>query len=196
MFILTENWHTWYVGGVDAESRLRFLKFRPQNTFLGKFGPKNSKLFILSKNWYSLYLKDVDSESRLRFLKSWPQNSFLGKFGPKNSKLSVLSENWYACYLISKKLILIPTLVFWISDPNFLFGQIWAQKVKVFGFNWKLTQWYLGSGDSESGLRFLKFRPQKKFIFGQIWVEKVKVGRFPRKLARTASWRCWFLFKH
>ena len=29
-------------------------------------------------------------------------------------------------------LILIPTLVFWISTPNFLFGQIWAKKVKLF----------------------------------------------------------------
>ena len=23
----TENWHTWYIGGVDSESRLRILKF-------------------------------------------------------------------------------------------------------------------------------------------------------------------------
>ena len=36
---------------IDSESRLRFLKFRPQNPFLGKFGPKNSKLFVLSENW-------------------------------------------------------------------------------------------------------------------------------------------------
>ena len=29
--ILTENWHTWSLGGVDLESALRFLKFLPQN---------------------------------------------------------------------------------------------------------------------------------------------------------------------
>ena len=40
-----------YFGAVDSESRLRFLKFRPQNPFLGKFGPKNSKLSVLSENW-------------------------------------------------------------------------------------------------------------------------------------------------
>ena len=97
--ILTENWHTWYIGGADCESRIRPLKFRAQNPFLGKFGPKYSKLSILSENWYTQYLKDADSESRLRFLKFWPQNPFLGKFGPKNSKLSVLSENWYTWYL-------------------------------------------------------------------------------------------------
>ena len=53
LFILTENWHTWYIGGVDSESRFRFLKFRLQNPFLGKFGPKNSKLSVLSENWYT-----------------------------------------------------------------------------------------------------------------------------------------------
>ena len=93
------HWHTWYIGGVDSESRLRFLKFRPQNSFLGKFGPKNSKLSILSENWCTKCLKDIDSKSGLRFLKFQPQNLFLGKFGPKNSKLSILSENWYPLYL-------------------------------------------------------------------------------------------------
>ena len=40
---------------------------------------------------------------------------------------------------ISKMLILILTLVWWISNPNFLFGQTWSKKVKVVRFNWKLT---------------------------------------------------------
>ena len=30
---------------------LDFLKFRPQNPFLGKFGRKNSMLSVLSENW-------------------------------------------------------------------------------------------------------------------------------------------------
>ena len=36
-------------------------------------------------------------------------------------------------------LILIPTLVFWISDPKSIFGQMWAKKVKVVQFGWKLA---------------------------------------------------------
>ena len=36
-------------------------------------------------------------------------------------------------------LILVPTLVFWISDPKSIFGQIWAKKVKVVQFGWKLA---------------------------------------------------------
>ena len=83
-----ENWHTWYIGGFDSESRL-----------LGKFAPKNSKLTVLPENWCTQYLKDADSKSRLRFLKFPPQNPFLGKSGPKKSKMSALSENWYTWYI-------------------------------------------------------------------------------------------------
>ena len=51
--ILTENWHTWSLGGADLQSELRFLKFRPQNPFLSKFGSKKSKLFVLPENWHT-----------------------------------------------------------------------------------------------------------------------------------------------
>ena len=49
---------------------------------------------------------------------------------------------------ISRMLILIPTLVFWISNPKSIFGQIWAKKVKVVRFTWKLahmvsSEWFL-----------------------------------------------------
>ena len=57
-----------YIGGVDSESRLRFLKLRPQNPFLVKFGPKKSKLFILSENWHTWYLEDADTYSDISFL--------------------------------------------------------------------------------------------------------------------------------
>ena len=33
LFILTENWHSWYLWGADSEPGLRFLKFWPQNSF-------------------------------------------------------------------------------------------------------------------------------------------------------------------
>ena len=96
---MPENWHTWYLGEVDSDSGLRFLKFRLQNQFLGKFGPKKSKLSVLLGNWHTWYLGEADSDSGLRFLKFRPQNPFLGEFGPKKSKLSVLPENWHTRYL-------------------------------------------------------------------------------------------------
>ena len=64
--------------------------------------------------------------------------SFLGKFESKKSKLPVLTDNWHTHH-ISGMLILIPKLVCWIPNPNFLFRQIWVKKVKVVHFNWKLA---------------------------------------------------------
>ena len=49
--ILTEKLHTWHSRIVDSEFRIGFLKFQPQNQFLGKFEPKNSKLFVFFENW-------------------------------------------------------------------------------------------------------------------------------------------------
>ena len=68
LYILTENSHITYLGGADSESGIRFLKFRPQNSFLGKFGPKKSKLYVLPENWHTWYLEYVDSYSNISFL--------------------------------------------------------------------------------------------------------------------------------
>ena len=94
--VLPENWHTWYLGGVDSESGLRYSKYQHQNPFFGKFGLKRSKLPVLPENKYTWYLGVVDSESRLRFSKFRTQNPFLGKFVSKKSKLFVLPENLVA----------------------------------------------------------------------------------------------------
>ena len=37
------NWQSWHLEDVSSESGLKFLKFRSQNSFLGKFGPKKLK---------------------------------------------------------------------------------------------------------------------------------------------------------
>ena len=43
--------------------RTWLLKFWPQNSFLGKFGPKKSKLLILIENWHTWYIEDADPYS-------------------------------------------------------------------------------------------------------------------------------------
>ena len=64
---------------------------------------------------------------------------------------------------MSRMLILIPTIVFWIANPKSIFGQIWAEKVKAVFFAWKLahkhihTQ-YLEDVDSYFDISFLKFQ--------------------------------------
>ena len=134
-----------------------------------KFRPKNSKLSILTENWFTWYLGGADSEYRLRISKFRPQTPFLGKFGPKRTKLSVLSGYWHAWYLKDAD------AYSYISFVNFQtkihFRQIWAKKVKVVRFVWKLTHmvprgWWFLFQELFSGFqtknRFLViFRPKK-----------------------------------
>ena len=69
----------------------------------------------------------------LDFWNSDPKIHFWANLGPK------IQSCPFCLKIGTKMLILIPTLVLWISNPNFLFGQIWAKKVKVVCFDWKLT---------------------------------------------------------
>ena len=166
--VLPDNWHTWCLGGADSDySGLRFLKFRPQNPFLGKLGPKKWKLSVLPENWHIWYLGGTDSASRLRLPRFRPQNPFSANLGRKIQSCSLCLE--VGMQSISKMLILIPTLVFWISNTKSTFMQVWDKKVKAVRFAWKLahTQ-YLEDADSFFDISFVKFQ--------------------------TQILRCWFLF--
>ena len=66
-----------------------------------------------------------------------PKIHFWANLAPK-------SQSWSFCLKIgtrgiSRMLILIPKLVFWISKSKFPFGQIWTKKVKVVRFSLKLA---------------------------------------------------------
>ena len=138
MSILTENWLIWYFGSVNFESRLRFLRFRPPNPFLGNLGPKIQKCpFCLKIGAHSIS-RILISNPDLNFWNFDPKIHFWAKLGPKTQSCPFCLK--IGTHGISKMLILIPTLVSWISNPNFLFGQIWAKKVKVVRFNWKLAR--------------------------------------------------------
>ena len=96
---------------------------------------------ILTENWPKWCFGGADSESRLRFFKfrfSDFKICFWANLGPKIQSRPFCLK--IGAHGISRMLILIPTLVFWISNPNFIFGQVWAKKVKVVRFNWKLAQ--------------------------------------------------------
>ena len=78
-------------------------------------------------------------------------------------------------------LILIPTLVLWISDPKFIFEQISAKKVKIVHFAWKLVLMLSRGCCFLSNISFLnfenlnpllgKFGPKnsKLFSLGENW---------------------------
>ena len=46
---------------------LDFVKYKPQNSFFGKFGPKKSKFFALLENFHTDYLKNTNSYSDIIF---------------------------------------------------------------------------------------------------------------------------------
>ena len=90
-----------------------------------KFRRKNSKLSILTENWLTWYLECADSEFRnfeiLNFeIDILTQKSiFLANLGPKSQICSFCPKT--GAHSISRMLILIPALYFWISHPKIRF---------------------------------------------------------------------------
>ena len=84
----------------------------------------------LSENWHTWYHESADSKSGPTFLKFRPQKQFLGKFQPK--KMYVYLK--IGMHGISRMLIFIPILAFWVSNPKSIFGQIWVEKFKFVRF--------------------------------------------------------------
>ena len=114
-----------------------FSEFQILISFLGKFGPKKSKLPVLTENWYIWYLKDADSYFNISFMNFYIQIPFWANLDQKN-------KNYLSCLKVGihgtlSMLTLISTFVFLISIKKSIFGQIWAKKVKFVHFAWKLA---------------------------------------------------------
>ena len=139
--VFIENWHTSYLGGADSEFGLRFLKFRLQNPFLDKFGPKNSKLFVLPQNCFFclkflfgqiwtktvkiacflkkfeyMVLEDADSYSNICFFNFELKFHFWPSLSQKSQICPFCLKIGTLCIL--RMQILIPRLVFWILKPK------------------------------------------------------------------------------
>ena len=80
-------------------------------------------------------------------------------------------------------------LIFQSQNPFFDKSRPKNWKLPVLSENW--CTYYLKVGESESKLRFFKFRPQNKF-FGQLWAQNLKIISFVWKLAHIISQGCWF----
>ena len=75
--------------------------------------------------------------AHLDFWNSDPKIHFWANLGRKSQSCPFFLKTGTHSILVM--LILIPTLVFWIADPKSIFGLIWAKKVKVVQFDWKLA---------------------------------------------------------
>ena len=116
---------------------LDFQNFDPKIHFWANLNPKTqSWRFCLKIGVRSISRMQIPN-SHLDFWNLDPKIHFWANLGPKiQSCLFCLKIGTHG---ISRMLILIPTLAFGISNPNFLFGKIWAKKAKVVDFNWKLA---------------------------------------------------------
>ena len=137
LFFLLQNWDKCYLEDSGSYSNISCLNFHPTlNPFLGKFGPKKSKLSVLPKNWHTLYLEDTDSYSSISFLNFKPKIHFWANLGKKSFPFCLK----IGIHRTSRILILISTLVSWVSNQKSIFGQIWVKKVKVVRIAWKLRR--------------------------------------------------------
>ena len=90
-------------------------------------------------------------------------------------------------------LILVPTLVLWISKPKSIFGQICTQNLKVVQFGWKLAYrasqqfWFLFQ-------HYFSQFPILNTFLDKFGLKKFKVVHFDWKLAHMVYRGCWFLF--
>ena len=105
--------------------------------FRANLGPKNQSCQFCLKIGTNSISRILIPNPDLDFWNVDPKIHFWANLGPKTQSCQFCVKN--GTRGISKMLILIPTLVFWILNRNFLFGQIWAKKVKVVRFNWKLV---------------------------------------------------------
>ena len=130
------------------------------------------------------------SNPDLDFWNSDPKIHFWANLGWKSQSYPFFLK--IGTHGILTMLILIATLVFSISNPKSIFGQIWPKKSKLFVLpeDWYTSRLLI----LVATLVFWISKP--KSIFGQIWTGKLKVVQFGWKLASRGSRWCWFLFQH
>ena len=108
---------------------------------------------VLPENWHTRYLEDAYFYFAISFLNFQPLIHFWANLGWKIQSRPFFSK--ICTQSISRMLILISTLVFWISNPNSTFEWIWGKRFKVVCFAWKLTHrvsWGYDCNYTEEGL--------------------------------------------
>ena len=150
--VLPENWHSWYIGGADSKSRLRTSKFRSQNSFLGKFGPKiQSCPFCLKIGTHGI-LKVLIRNLGIEFRNSEAKVLFWANLG---CKFKVVCFAWKLALMVYWRCwFCIRTQFFKIPTPKSTFGPIWAEKpnLSVLPENWHTE--YFEVADSYSYISF------------------------------------------
>ena len=135
----------------------------------------------------------------------WNSDQFFATSG-RNSQSCLFCQK-IDTHGISRMLIFIPKLVFWISNPKSIFAEIWTKINKVVRFVWKLAHKVsrecrflfqnqfsdirnlsLENADFYSDISFLKF--QTKSFFLANLSRKSQTPYFLWNLKHRVSWGC------
>ena len=190
----------------DSKYRLRFLKLRPQNPFLGKFAAKKSKLSVLSENWYTWYLKDADSYSNISFLNFKSYFPFWANLGLKSQSCPVLAENWHTDCLDVDSYSYITFLSF---QPKILFLDKFGPKnSKLFiltkNCSFLFWQQFFELPTLDPFLGKFGLKKSKVFVLPENWHTRTCTYSISKMLilfsilvfsnTKPKSGECWFLF--
>ena len=154
---------------------LDFWNFDPKIDFWANLGPKISSCPFCMK---------IGAHSISRMLVLNPDLDFWN-FNPKIHFWEYLGRKSQSCPFFLK-IGTHGTLVFWISKPKSIFGQIWTEKLKVVECGWKLAHrvswrcWFLFQH------YFSQFPTLNPFldIFG---------SKNSKLLILTENWHTWYM---
>ena len=161
-----------------------FSEFQILIFFLGKFGPKKSKLSVLTENWYTWCFE------------IWkPKIHFWANLGQKSQSCPVWLK--IGTQRVSTMVILIPTLFFSVLNLKSFLDKFEEKKLFILTENWHT--WYFVDADSYFNNSFLNC--QLKIHFWANLGRKSQSCLFCLKTgthahAHTVSRRCWFLFRY
>ena len=174
-------------------TKSRLWNSKPEIHFWANLGPKiQSCLFCLKIGAHSISRMQIPNTD-LEFWKSDPKIRFWANFGRKSQAVHFF---W--------KLACMASWRCWFLFKQFIFGQIWTEKVKVVCFAWNLAHpryrywflfWYqfsqilnlnLEDADSYSEISFLKFQTYIYFL-GKFESKKLNSLILPGS-CYTVSW--------
>ena len=149
---------------------LDFWNSDPKIHFWANLGPKSQSCPFCLKigtHGISRMLILIPTLILLIFWNCNPKIHFWGNLDQKSQSCAFCLK--IGTHGILRMLILIPTLVLWISNSKFLFGQIWAKKVKVVRFALKLAQIFFWMLILIPTLVFSNFKPKSLGYWFLFW---------------------------
>ena len=163
------------------------MKFWPENSLLGKFGPKKLKLSVFPENWHAWNIDDADPYSNISFLNFRLSIHFWANLGQKSQSCLICLRIW--TQNVSTIWILIQTLFFLSLELSIFFWTNPDRKIQSCSFWLKIGTHGIS--------RILILIPTIVFLIANTrssCLFCLKTGTHAH--VHTVSRICWFLFRY